>query len=94
MRIACRIPKATKTHSEYVIIITFRLPQWLHERASLVRYTYIVCIVALCHQDVEVNFVPHREYSASILKTGLLILCMDITVTVSNSTGSVRILHC
>ena len=46
------------------------------------------------HQDVEVNFVPHREYSASILKTGLLILCMDITVTVSNSTGSVRILHC
>jgi len=33
MRIACWIPKATDTHSEYVILITFPLHQWLHERA-------------------------------------------------------------
>ena len=30
MRIACWIPKATNTHSEYVILITFPLQQWLH----------------------------------------------------------------
>jgi hypothetical protein len=39
MRIACWIPKATDTHSEYVIVIAFPLLQWLHERASLLRYT-------------------------------------------------------
>ena len=33
MRIACWIPKATNTHSEYVILIAFPVPQSLHERA-------------------------------------------------------------
>ena len=41
MRVACRIPKTTNTHSEYVIPIAFPLQQWLHERASLFRSTYI-----------------------------------------------------
>jgi len=39
MHIACCIPKATNTHSECVII-AFTLQQWLHERASLLRYVY------------------------------------------------------
>jgi len=38
MRIACWIPKATNTHSEYVILIALPLQQWLHERASMLRY--------------------------------------------------------
>jgi hypothetical protein len=32
MRFACRITKATDTHSEYVILITFPRQQWLRER--------------------------------------------------------------
>jgi len=36
------MPKAKITHSEYTIIISFPLQQWLRERASLLRYTYIV----------------------------------------------------
>jgi len=48
MRIACRIAKATNTHSEHVIFIAFPLQQWLHERASFLRYTYIVCLVLSC----------------------------------------------
>ena len=40
-RIACWIPKFTNTHSEYVILIAFSLPQRLHERASV----YIACLV-------------------------------------------------
>jgi hypothetical protein len=44
MRIACRIPKATNILSEYVIRIAFPLQQMLHERASMLRYTYIVCL--------------------------------------------------
>jgi hypothetical protein len=31
MRIACWIPKATDTHSEYVTLIAFPLQRWLHE---------------------------------------------------------------
>jgi hypothetical protein len=44
MRIACWIPKATNTHLQYVIFTAFHL-QRSHERASLLRYTYIACIV-------------------------------------------------
>ena len=45
MRIACWINKATNTPSQYVILIAFPLQQCLKERASLLRYTYIVCFV-------------------------------------------------
>jgi hypothetical protein len=37
----------TNTHSEYVILIAFPLQQWLQERASLLRYTYIARLVCL-----------------------------------------------
>ena len=40
MRIACWIPKATNTHSQYVILIALPLLQRLHERVSVLRYTY------------------------------------------------------
>ena len=40
MRIACWIPKVTNLHSEYVVLIAFPLQQWLHERASMLGYTY------------------------------------------------------
>jgi len=33
MRIACWIPKATNTHTDYVILTVFPLQQWLRERA-------------------------------------------------------------
>jgi len=36
--------KATDTLSEFVILIAF-LQQWLHERATMLRYTYIACLV-------------------------------------------------
>ena len=45
MRIACWLPKATNTHSEYVIFIALPLQQWLHERPSMLRHTYIACLV-------------------------------------------------
>jgi hypothetical protein len=33
--------------SEYVILIAFPLQQWLNQRASMLRYTYIACLVAI-----------------------------------------------
>jgi len=44
MRIAYWITKATNTHSEYVILITFPLQQWLHQQVSILHYTYIACL--------------------------------------------------
>ena len=41
MRISCRIPNATNTHSEYVILITFPHQQWLHVRSLTLRYSKI-----------------------------------------------------
>ena len=35
----------TNTHSDYAILIAFPLSQWLHESASVLRYTYISCLV-------------------------------------------------
>jgi hypothetical protein len=47
VRLACWISKATNTPSEYVLLLPFPLQQWLHEHASLLRYTYIACLVNL-----------------------------------------------
>ena len=41
LSIACWIPKATNTPSEYIILTAFPLQQWLRERASMLRYTYV-----------------------------------------------------
>jgi len=36
---------ATNVFSGFVIITALTQQQWLHERASMLRYTYIVCLV-------------------------------------------------
>jgi hypothetical protein len=56
-RIACRISKITVTHLEYVIITAFPLQQLLHQRASVLRYTYIAYLVPLSfHISVQLPF--------------------------------------
>jgi len=74
MRIACRITKATNTYSENVTLIAFPLQEWLHERASMLRHTYIACIVnlglkkmnkeitALCCDATEQDWIPFHCY--------------------------------
>jgi len=45
VRISWCIPKAKNTHSELCNNYCFPLQKWLHERASMLRYTYIACLV-------------------------------------------------
>ena len=47
LRIACWMPLATNTYSEYVILIAFPQQQWLQERASILRYAHIFCVANL-----------------------------------------------
>jgi len=43
--IASWIIKATNIHSKYVTLTAFQLQQCLHERSSMLHYTYIVSLV-------------------------------------------------
>jgi hypothetical protein len=45
MGIARWVHKSRNTFSEYVIVIAFPLQQWLHERASMSRCTYIAVLL-------------------------------------------------
>jgi len=44
-RVAWWVPNATNTHTDCAIVIVFPLQRWLHERASMLRYMYIRCLV-------------------------------------------------
>jgi hypothetical protein len=46
IRIACWITEVTVSHSEYVTLTASPLQQRLHERSSVLRYTYFVCLIS------------------------------------------------
>ena len=50
LSVPCWIPKATNTHSEYVILIAFPLQACLQEGACILRYAYIACLVLMLHK--------------------------------------------
>ena len=54
------ITNATNTHLEYAITVTFPLQQLLHERASMLPDTYIVCLL---HSSTKkhLKFVQHSN---------------------------------
>jgi len=53
------IPKATDTYSQYVTHIAFPLQQWLQERASVSRYTYIACLV---HKYIQIFYALKQKF--------------------------------
>ena len=62
MRISRWIPKATNTHSEYVIFISFLLQQWLHECAScyVIRTLSALFQTSLC-TNTYIDPATHKE---------------------------------
>jgi hypothetical protein len=55
MRFACWTTKARiETRAEYVTLTAFPLLQWLRERASMLRYMYIGCLVLLTQRAASV----------------------------------------
>jgi len=45
MRVACWIPNAKTTHSEYVMFIAFPVQQCIRERVSLLHYKYVAALL-------------------------------------------------
>jgi len=63
--VACCLPKATDTHSEYVIFAAFPLQQWLHKSASVLHYTYIACLVN--SKSLSYKFLHYDIYSIQVI---------------------------
>ena len=72
MDIACWIPKATDTHSGYVILIAFPLQPWLYERASMLCFMYIACLVLLLVQIRFQILLSSWFYCSCVLLVQLL----------------------
>jgi hypothetical protein len=62
-RFACWITKATNTNSEYAILTAFPHQHWLHERASVLRYTYVPCLSVFLQ-----NVTTHCEFLLTLEK--------------------------
>jgi hypothetical protein len=74
--IACWITKATNIHWEYVVLIAFPQQQCLHERASILRYTHIACLVY-----VKLHCQRSLPYYVFILFTYLNLLLGGVFAT-------------
>ena len=58
MCIACWVPKATNIYSKYVIFISSPVQHWLHERSSMLCYTYIACLVQHIAEPLNTTNIP------------------------------------
>ena len=101
MRIACCIPNARNTHSEYVMLIAFPQQQRFHERATILRCTYINCLlINYClWLSVEVMslFLTCNEHSAIFCTDrGNFCFCQHSYELAGNASSItvVRWLHC
>ena len=84
MRIACWIPKATKTHSEHVILVAFPQQQWLHEHASTLRYRVLLGFTAVTTRTV-ILFVTSSRYLKTFTEKYILHLQGEIHISTITS---------
>jgi len=69
---------AIDTHSQYVILISFPLQHCLLEPASLLRYTYLACLlISYCHLSVHPPSI--HTFSISYESHSLGFLCLNPT---------------
>jgi hypothetical protein len=91
MRFACWITNATHTRSEDVMLIAFPRQQWLHERASMLRYTsciasllFIILFTFRClnlsHFQILIRSIILQRFSNVILLLGSLLSLKTISV--------------
>ena len=69
--IACLTRKAKNTHSEYVALTGFPLQKWMHERASMSRYTHIACLVSIV---IQISLAPICVGRANIFTSVVIFL--------------------
>jgi hypothetical protein len=62
MRIACWAPKATNTHSEYVIPTAFSRQQWLQQRATMYSTLAVLLISGMGLFNCTVARKAHQTF--------------------------------
>jgi len=91
MRIASWIPKSRGTLSQYVIIIAFPQQQWLHERISMLRYTYIACLVGSLYKYsciFMIQCLVNRHRNAIWKRhSGMFVIIVSYTRCSTNTTA-------
>jgi hypothetical protein len=73
MRFACWINKAKNKRSEYIILTAFPLQQWLHQSASMLRYTHKAPLLFNYNwnKSGKKSSVPNSKNYLEILLDGL-----------------------
>ena len=92
--IECQIPRATDTHSEYVKRIAFPLQQWLHDRTSTLRYTYIASLVSSCCTKLSFYVTTcfgHTSWSDTIKKTQAVYRLQKRCLCLCNTVATGRV---
>jgi hypothetical protein len=82
-------PVMFKNQSCCVILIAFPQQQWLHERASMLPYTYIGCLVQNKYESFILYYSLNSEFIDKLDPTYLTLslLTQTITMTVIVSLG-------
>jgi len=84
MCIAYLIPKAINTHPEYAILIAFPRKQWLHKRATLLRYSTLPALLSLHSRRLPAVFPLCTLQSVIIHRS----LCLKIEVLTESTVKS------
>jgi hypothetical protein len=75
-RIGCWILKTTNVHTECVILTAFPLQQRFHGRASMLRYTYVACLV----ESLRITYLRSKHVVLSDKYVGNSISKLQIQV--------------
>jgi hypothetical protein len=67
IQISCRISKATNIQLEYVILIALPLQQWLHERFSIFRYTFIASLIYIAKEKLSKYTLEALEENSELI---------------------------
>jgi len=91
-RNACSIPKATNTLSKYIILTVLPLQQRLHDRALILRYTYIAaCLVFFyaleSQEDTSISSDQHSMFISDIYRASCLLLSFNLPYLITVWAG-------
>jgi hypothetical protein len=75
VRFLCWITKARNANSEYVMLVAFPRQQLLRERASVLCYMYITCLVKGWSTVTQDNSVIHRTFSTQYIHNYVKLAC-------------------
>ena len=101
MRFACWISRATGTLRIFLILIAFTGQQWLRERASVLRYGAIACLVRGCddgnkrHLSSEYHLIRSRQIrNCSISTIQLWIKRLEMKAPVLDTSANYMQHYC